>query len=250
MSYLVTKFAPKVEGEWLVTVCGASPDRPASLQGMLTPLQSIFLDHIVNVIRVQVIDRVSQGQAQIIWDAPETDSKASLNTSGFVKALAQYFTHDVFVSLGRLEADRCGLKSSEVDRHRKEIETRVFSEMSAQIGLLFDAPSKITVAGFSAVLRDVGAVIESLHTHSKLRTLKLKECFAPVAQVCKLLSEPGEIEKAASSEHREANYNGIPHEFLVNTLLKYEAGCPTQMIGKTDQEKAVDRLLKAVGARK
>eukprot|EP00656_Telonema_subtile_P009074 TRINITY_DN1424_c0_g1_i1.p1 TRINITY_DN1424_c0_g1~~TRINITY_DN1424_c0_g1_i1.p1 ORF type:complete len:709 (-),score=257.93 TRINITY_DN1424_c0_g1_i1:344-2470(-) len=191
MCYLQTKFVPKVEAVWLVEECGASADRaPTTMGPLVAGIQPLFLEHLVSVIDAAVAARIMPGQAQIDWRAREEDSKAALNPSEFVSAVAQYFSSEVFVNLNRLEADRSGLKASDVDRDRKEIESRVFSSMSDTIASLLDASDQVTMVALAAVLRDVQAIIEALHTHSKLRTLKLKECFAPITMLCKMCTIP------------------------------------------------------------
>eukprot|EP00658_Telonema_sp_P-2_P045390 TRINITY_DN3333_c0_g1_i8.p1 TRINITY_DN3333_c0_g1~~TRINITY_DN3333_c0_g1_i8.p1 ORF type:complete len:455 (-),score=121.75 TRINITY_DN3333_c0_g1_i8:281-1645(-) len=250
MSYLVTKFASRCEAEWLVTECGAGLGRPAIFEKMLEELQPMFKEHLVAVITAQVRLLVLQAQAQIDWEAEEADSAASLNPSRFTQDVAEYFSTEVFVNLNRLEPERCGLKASEVERDRKEIEVQLYGAMVQILLAILEMAPKVTKVAFSAVDRDLQAIMESLQQHSKLRTLKRKECFAPITQLCKMLTNPGEVGRAVDPQYRQDNYESMVSEkWLVPVLFKYEAGLKGQMIGKTDDQKDVDALLKALGAK-
>eukprot|EP00658_Telonema_sp_P-2_P045386 TRINITY_DN3333_c0_g1_i2.p1 TRINITY_DN3333_c0_g1~~TRINITY_DN3333_c0_g1_i2.p1 ORF type:complete len:199 (-),score=72.13 TRINITY_DN3333_c0_g1_i2:213-809(-) len=160
------------------------------------------------------------------------------------------FSTEVFVNLNRLEPERCGLKASEVERDRKEIEVQLYGAMVQILLAILEMAPKVTKVAFSAVDRDLQAIMESLQQHSKLRTLKRKECFAPITQLCKMLTNPGEVGRAVDPQYRQDNYESMVSEkWLVPVLFKYEAGLKGQMIGKTDDQKDVDALLKALGAK-
>jgi len=246
ISYLIQKFAPQCEAVWLVDKCGASPDRPAStLVPMLAPLHEQATELLCESIQHHVQQLLAPASAQIPWDAEEIDSKAALTPSPFVEKLQQYFVTEVFVNLNRLEADRSGLKSSDVDRDRKEVETQIFTALNDGFLELIQTQEKLTIVAVKAISRDLNEIIESVNTHSKLRTLKIRDCFAGGLLMCKLLTEPGEIVAIRDSGHKESVYSKLSDSLLLSILLKFEAGLKGGLFD-TDEQKDVKATIKAL----
>ena len=125
--------------------------------------------------------------------------------------------------LQMLEPEKCKLNASEVPLHpsnkadicaciqieneRKKLETTILTETNSSIVGLIDSPPKVKesclqsihLVGFQvtkfameAVQRDVTAIINELKNGnmSKLRSIKINNCFADVKEICDLLLKP------------------------------------------------------------
>jgi len=245
--YLVTKFAPKCESVLLVQECGAKEDRAPTFVPILKPILDQVSEHLASVVCGEVHKIVADGASQIVWDQEEEDAKAKLNPSAFVESLLKFFTSEVFVHLQMLEPEKCKLNASEIENERKKLETTILTETNSSIVGLIDSPPKVTKFAMEAVQRDVTAIINELKNGnmSKLRSIKINNCFADVKEICDLLLKPGEIAKIADENYRTSTYKSDTKR-LTSMLKKWEAGLPTKVFGNTPEQDEVAAALEAL----
>lgn len=214
---------------------------------VLSPLLPMMSEHLCEVATSQVEQLVGPATNQIPWDAEQEDSRAKLNPSPFVQALLHFFQSNLFVHLQLLEPERCKLNPSEIEEERKYLETVILSHTGTCLVRLLDGPAKLTKVAIGALERDVQAIIGELKGGMcKLRALKIQQCFAQVLQVCRLLLQPDEMAKAVEEHYRSSVYPNLETSLLMPVLQKYFDGLPGNVFGKTEDQRVVIELLKAL----